>query len=460
MVERPMTERRNRRALATLALLAAIVTANKGRAQVMEPATETPTFRERFREFLGYDGGKRRAQREAIVRGPDGAWCLETAGGLQPHPCHREYSAAENAFQQRQYSTAAKAFKKLGERYKGSALEEDCLYYEAESYFQDGHLPKAVDAFHALMKEFPTTRHLTHAVQRVYKITEEWLEDSRLRSQGQPGKYTWWSRNVNFTDRRRPLLDTNGRALEAIERIQQYDPTGPLTAPATMMAGAERFTDGDYVRAAGYYEQVVVDAPKSELAARASVLSAQSYLRSYQGPNYDAEDLLKAQKMTEEGLKRAALLDADQVQRLEDDLKRIHMMRAERLFNDGMTDVKLRKWVGAKYYFEQVIRRHPDTPFARKAKEELVKIMPRLPADADPTELRYDAESEWTLPKISVPSWKAPSLLPKKAPKSETPQGEPTADEAGESLELPPAAQPRRISDSARDDATQLPPVR
>ena len=171
------------------------------------------------------------------------------------------------------------------------------------------------------MKDFPSTRHLTTAVQRVYKITEEWLEDSRLRSQGQPGKYNWWNRTVNIWDRRRPLLDTNGRAIEAIERIQQYDPTGPLTAPATMMAGAERFTGGDYVRAAGYYEQVVVDAPKSELAARASVLSAQSYMRSYQGPNYDAEDLLKAKKMTEEGIKRAALLDPEQTKRLEDDLK-------------------------------------------------------------------------------------------------------------------------------------------
>jgi outer membrane protein assembly factor BamD (BamD/ComL family) len=452
------TERRkNTHSLATMALLAALVATKSSRAQFMEPAGETPTFKDRMREFVGLDAGKRRIQRESLVRGPDGTWCMEMAAGLQTHPAHREFAAAENAYQQGQFATAAKAFKKLGGRHKGSALEEDCLFFEAECYFQDGHLPSAVDTYHALMKDFPSTRHMTTAVQRVYKITEEWLEDSRLRSQGQSGKYNWWNRTVNLWDRRRPLLDTNGRAIEAIERIQQYDPTGPLTAPATMMAGAERFTDGDYIRAAGYYEQVVVDAPKSDLAARASVLSAQSYMRSYQGPNYDAEDLLKAKKMTEEGIKRAALLDPEQTKRLEDDLKRIHLMQAERQFNDGATYAQLRKWQGAKYCFEQVIRRFPDTPFAEKAKDELVKIAPKIPADASSNDIKYQEESTWTLPKLNVPSWMTPSLLPKKEARPDAPPSQ--NDE--EALQLPPAASPRpQTPDSARSEATRLPTAR
>ena len=30
-----------------------------------------------------------RIQRESLVRGPDGTWCMETAAGLQPHPAHQ-----------------------------------------------------------------------------------------------------------------------------------------------------------------------------------------------------------------------------------------------------------------------------------------------------------------------------------------------------------------------------------
>jgi len=456
-----MTVRQSRSLVSTLALLAAIFLADRGRAQGVDLAgrDQDPTFKDKLRELVGLDAGKRRIQREALVRGPDGAWCLETASGLQPHPCQKEFAAAETAMQNGQYSVAAKTFKKLAERHKGSALEEDCLFLEAECYFNDGYLPSAVDTYHALMKDFPTTRHLTVAVQRCYKISEEWLEDSRLRSQGQPGKYNWWNRNVNFWDRRRPLLDTNGRALEAIERIQQYDPTGPLTASATMMAGAERFTEGDYVRAAGYYEQVVVDAPKNELAARASFLSAQSYLRSYQGPNYDADDLLKAKKMTEEGLKRSAQLDPEQSKRLEDDLRRIHMMRAERLYNDGVQFANLRKWQGAKYCYEKVITRFPETPFAQKAKDELIKIAPKIPADAGKTEIKYEEENTWGLPKISMPSWKTPSLLPKKEPKPDAPKTGAATDDGDETLQLPPASQPQRLQNSARSQATPLPPA-
>jgi TolA-binding protein len=443
-----------------LALVAALLTADRGRAQVMEPAAETPTFRDRAREFFGFDAGKRRAMREALVRSPDGTWCLETASGLQPHPCQKDYAAAENAFSQGRFATAAKAFKKLGERYQGSALQEDCLFYEAEAYYQDGHLPSATDTFHALMKEFPSTRHLTNAIQRVYKISEEWLEDSRLRSQGQPGKHQWWNRHVNMFDRRRPLLDTSGRAIEAIERIQQYDPTGPLTASATMMAGAEKFTSGDYVQAAGYYEQVVVDSPKSELAARAAVLSAQSYMRSYQGPSYDSEDLIKAQKMTEEGIKRAALLDPEQTTRLQDDLKKIHQLRAERLLADGKAFADLRKWTGARYCYEQVLKRYPESAVAAKAKDELVKIAHKLPPKQESAELKYGEESEWSLPKMNLPSWKTPSLLPKKESTKEPTKDSPPADDGDESVRLPPALKPGKLPDALRDDATQLPPAK
>jgi hypothetical protein len=172
------------------------------------------------------------------------------------------------------------------------------------------------------------------------------------------------------------------------------------------------------------------------------VLSAQSYMRSYQGPNYDSEDLLKAQKMTEEALKRAALLDEDQVQRLQDDLKKIHMLRAERLFNDGLTFMRLRKWTGAKYSFEEVLRRYPETPFAEKAKDELVKIAPKVPAKSDTAELRYSEESEWTLPKINWPIWSPPSLLPKKEPSKDSREpvkDSPPADNNDGPLQLPPA---------------------
>lgn len=373
------------------------------------------TFQDKARAFFGMDGGKRRAMRESLVRSPDGTWCVETPQGLVPHSSNSEFVAAQELFGREQYSLAAKAFRKLGERFVGSALHEDCLFFEAESLYKDGRLPTACDTFHKLLKEFPNSRHLNHAVQRTYDIANEWLEDSRRVAQGQPSQIPWYNRGVNFFDRRRPMLDTPGRAIEAIEHIQQFDPNGPLTASATMMAGAEKFTSGDYIRSAGYYEQVVISAPKSEHAPKAAVLSAQSYLRSYQGPSYDAEDLQKAQQMTEQALRRSAQLPPEQRQKLELDLKKIYDMRAERQYDDGMMHLRLRKWRGAEFCFRETVKKFPDTKWAEFAKVELEKLQPKLASLPAQQSLKYGEDNSLRLPKIDWPKWQMPSLRPNNA---------------------------------------------
>ncbi|HVJ80624.1 MAG TPA: hypothetical protein VNC50_06095, partial [Planctomycetia bacterium] len=123
------------------------------------------------RELMGFDGGKRRVERESIVRGPDGKWCRESAEGLVPHPAQADYEAAEKLVEVQDFGRAASAFKRLAQKHKGSALEEDCLFQEAESYYRDGRLPTASDTYHKLMKDFPSTRHLPTAVQRMYEIS-------------------------------------------------------------------------------------------------------------------------------------------------------------------------------------------------------------------------------------------------------------------------------------------------
>ena len=308
-----------RLAAALLALLAASAWAEDG-----------DTYRDRFRNFVGLDSGKKRIAKETLVRSPDGGFSRQTPSGLQPHPCTQDWRAAEELFQGKQYARAAKLYKQLARRHEGTAVEEDCLFQEAECYFHDGYWPTAADTYHKLLKDFPTTRHLRPAVQRSYDIAADWLEDSRLRAQGQPGRYDWHNRSVNFSDRRRPLLDTPGRAVQVIEHLQTYDPLGPLTGSAVMMAGAQSFTAGDYVKAAGYYEQIVAERPKDEFAAKAALLAAQSYLRSYQGPGYDGSDLLKAEDLTQRTLRMPGVTE-EQKQRLTEDLRKILLLKLSKL---------------------------------------------------------------------------------------------------------------------------------
>jgi outer membrane protein assembly factor BamD (BamD/ComL family) len=179
---------------------------------------------------------------------------------------------------------------------------------------------------------------------------------------------------VNLFDRTRPAFDTNGRAIETVEVIQQYDPFGPLTDDAVMMAAGHNFVNEDYVRSAGYYEQLVTDQPQSEHAGKAKILCEQSYLRAYRGPQYDSQDLEGARRMAQIALDSRENYSPDQQQRLEADLRAIHIERAKRDFTTG-EDFRMRRYfTSAKYYYGLVVKNFPDTDWARRAEDRLREL--------------------------------------------------------------------------------------
>jgi outer membrane protein assembly factor BamD (BamD/ComL family) len=333
------------------------------------PKTAFQKVTDAFRKtFVESDQGP---EVENVVRDADGKWRIDPRSAHQVERQKSGMADAEKLFREEKYDAAAKAFKKIAKRYKDRPLEEEALFMQAESLFKANHLPSAQDTYAKLLTKYPTTRYLPQSVQRTYDIAYFWLEDSQLRSQGKPGKYNTVTQAVNLFDRTRPLFDTNGRAIEAIETIQTHDPLGPLTDDAVMMAGAHKFTNTDYVEAAGYYEQIVSDQPRSEHTPRAFVLGAQSFLRAYQGPKYDGAELKGAERMTKAALNRSQSLSSEQQVRLEQDLRVIQLEKAKREFNVAEEYKQLRRWQAAKISFARVIKDYPDTDWARRAEEEI-----------------------------------------------------------------------------------------
>lgn len=332
-------------------------------------AKEPATF------FSLFSFGKKTKSVERLVRTDDGKWHVDGEEDGAIAKARTSYDTAVEHFRQELYGKAGREFHAIAKAYKDTPLEEDALFMEAECYFKLERLPKAQDKYTELMTRYPTTRYMPQAVQRTYDIAFFWLEDSRLRSQGKDAKNYAITNYVNLFDRKRPFLDTEGRALEAIESIQTAEPTGPLSDDALMMAGAHTFTSENFVKAAGYYEQLAIDMPKSEHAQKALVLGAQAYLRGYEGPNYDSTDLENAFKLTTAALKRPDMPD-EQRARLEADLRLIYLERAKRDFNSGEQYRRMRRPSGARYYYQLVLKNYPDTDWARRAKEELDRLPP------------------------------------------------------------------------------------
>ena len=273
------------------------------------------------------------------------------------HKLFREekYKQAGKAFGRiyKQYEDTAQSYKRKYGRFQIAPEAEEALFMQAECEFKQDRLASAQDTYAELLTKFPTTRYLPQAAQRTYDIAYYWLEDSRLRSLGETPRHRRITQYVNLFDRSRPALDTEGRAVEAIELIQQYDPLGPLSDDAVMMAGAHSFVSGDYIQSAMFYEQVVTDQPKSDHGPNAFVLGAQAYLRAYDGPVYDDDNLEDAARLINVALRSSKLSD-EQRERLERDKRFIYLEKAKRDFVVAEEYRRMRKPKAARYYYNLV----------------------------------------------------------------------------------------------------------
>jgi outer membrane protein assembly factor BamD (BamD/ComL family) len=285
-----------------------------------------------------------------------------------------EFAAAQQRFNEKQYSRAAGLYYGLAKRYRDSHLEEEALFMAAESDYFDRKLPRAEDTYAKLLTKYPTTRFLPHAVQRIYDIAYQWLEDSQLRAAGKPPKRTAFTQRINVLDKTRPTFDTYGRGIEAVEHIQQFDPFGPLTDDALMIAASHEFVTEDYPRAADYYERVIADHPKSEHAVRAMILGAQAYLRSYPGPAYEGHYLDDAERLAKAALARSHSLEREQIERLEQMVRTVRLEKARREFFIAHTYEGIKRPLAAKLHYAYVAQQYPDTQWGEDAKAAMARL--------------------------------------------------------------------------------------
>src|SRR5690606_10634147 len=107
----------------------------------------------------------------------------------------------------------------------------------------------------------------------------------------------------NFHDRKRPVFDTNGRALQALKSVWLKDPTGPLADDALMLAASHYVRKGDYIEADHHYTLLREQFPKSPHLQTAFVVGSHVKLMSYQGAPYDGKNLDDAESLKESTLR-------------------------------------------------------------------------------------------------------------------------------------------------------------
>lgn len=308
--------------------------------------------------------------------GIDESYRAVTGRSVSEAAARELYNEGDKLFREQKYEEAAKKFAAAADRWPNSLLEEDALYMQGESYFFVDRYGKSRDAFELLLKRYQNSRHLDRVVNRQFLIGRYWDEKGRDHAMLNP----------NFFDKSRPWFDTHGNGLKVYENIRLADPTGPLADDAVMAQGAAYFRDDRHEDAAFQFEILRKDYPNSEHQKQAHLLGLQSYMNSYQGPQYDRTPLDKADKLVSSTLRNLGHQMPEEQPRLREAQSTIRNQAAERDYDLAEYYRRLGYNRAARQHYAVIMRDYADTKFADLSRQRMTETesLPPEPPDHFP----------------------------------------------------------------------------
>lgn len=317
----------------------------------------------------------------------------------------RQVEAARKQFDDGKYPAALKNYKAIAKKYAESAIGEEAWFRIGECNYAMKQYPAAQDAYEKLFADYPSTKYVSDASQRLFSIASIWLEVSEPAAKSQiktvsqqvevdnPARTNASASDPsvrfglipNFFDPTRPLLDTRGRARKALKSVWLNDPTGPIADDALMLTATYYLRQGNNIEADRYFEILRQEYPESPHLEKAFVLGSHAKQMSYQGPYYDKTSLVSAKNLKEQTL--TMFPNSDDREEIRKDLSRLYLAEAQRA------------WTRVEFYQQkdnpasvaiqcmEVIQEFPDTRYAEMARRTILRIDPaayrRLPGLTD-----------------------------------------------------------------------------
>ncbi len=286
---------------------------------------------------------------------------------------YRRAMSQQGAERTASFLEAQQKFVAAADRYPDSALEQDAWFYAGECAFFTDQYPKANEFFEKLIKGYPNNRHMDVVDQRRFVIARWWVE--KTDKQGE----SFWA--INLFDKTRPWRDTRGNALRVFDKIRIDDPTGRLADDATLAAGNAKFSEGDYLRADDFYEDLRNNFPTSEHQFMAHFLGLKAKLLSYRGSEYTGTDLEEADKIVKQ-IRRQFPDDYGREREFIDrTAAEIRYKQAEREWDRGYYYDFRGEYRAAASHYATVVSKFADTPFGDRARKRIGEIegLPPVP---------------------------------------------------------------------------------
>jgi outer membrane protein assembly factor BamD (BamD/ComL family) len=301
---------------------------------------------------------------------------LQFIPGLAPRPENKDvarqlYKEADEIFnravtlegdaRRAEFRAAAKKYKEAGKNWASSALEQDAFMMTAESYFFAEDYPKAEDYYAKVLKEYPRNRYQDKIDQRRMEIGVYWLQF----------KDEFY--HVNLVDNKRPWNDTRKHGVRVLEKMRLDNPIGKRADDVTMQLANTAFERKNWNDALDTYSDLISTYPDSEHQFDAHFLGMKAALLSYQGAEYSAIPLDRAEKLIKQMVRQFPEKAKEEQDMIQDAFKEVRFRRAERLFTQATYRYNKSEARAARIHCQQILTEYSDTPFAEDAKAMMEK---------------------------------------------------------------------------------------
>ena len=267
------------------------------------------------------------------------------------------------------FTRAANQFRLAGAAWPGSAVEEDALYFEGESYFFADRYVQSSRAFEKLISEYAGTKHMDLAENRRYAIALYWLQLSETDS------------SISLNDPKRPKAGLADEARRVLHQIRMDDPTGQLADDAAMSL-AKAFLKADMnFEAADTLEDLRRNYPGSEHQFDAHMLELEAQLANYQGPSYDDQPLVKADEILKSIVRTFPQKSKNEIPYLEKQAARVQNMMGERDLTMAEYFERRGENLAARFHYEKIKKQFDGSSIAEQVDERIAatKKLPDRP---------------------------------------------------------------------------------
>jgi outer membrane protein assembly factor BamD (BamD/ComL family) len=274
---------------------------------------------------------------------------------------YTQAGSLEGDEQREKYRLAAKTYLEAAKNWESSSLAQDAYFMAGESYFFAEDYPKAEKYYVELIKEYPRTRYQDRVDQRRLAIGNYWLQF--------PDKFY----HVNFTDKKRPINDTENHGKRVLEKLLLDSPTGKLADDVTMDIANTEFKRENWTDAVDRYRDLITVYTDSPHQFDAHFLGAKAALLSYQGSQYSADPLDQADKLLNQIVRQFPKQASERREQVGEMIAEVKFRKAERLYEEAEYRNNKQEYASAVIYCDRIIDTYPDTPFAERAKEMIAK---------------------------------------------------------------------------------------